>query len=148
MAERSEALSSTSTGKASEISNDKGKTAISDQVVAKIAGIAAGETEGVHELLPRGVGKAISTLAQRVTWGDLRGKSVNVEVGTREAAIDLKLVLHYGVNIPKVAQAVRENVIDAIRSMTGLVVKEVNIDVADLYFPEDDKGDKNRPRVE
>ena len=45
----------------------------------------------------------------------------------------------YGVSIPDVTQAVRQNIINRVREMTGLIVKEVNIDVVDLYFPEDEQ---------
>ena len=60
---------------------------------------------------------------------------VNVVVGEIEAAIDLGMSVDYGENIPQVADAVRRNIIGRIQAMTGLIVKEVNIDVTDLYFP-------------
>jgi len=60
---------------------------------------------------------------------------VNVVVGEIEAAVDLGMSVDYGENIPQVADAVRNNVIGRIQAMTGLIVKEVNIDVTDLYFP-------------
>jgi len=49
--------------------------------------------------------------------------------------VDLGMSVDYGENIPQVADAVRNNVIGRIQAMTGLIVKEVNIDVTDLYFP-------------
>jgi uncharacterized alkaline shock family protein YloU len=60
-----------------------------------------------------------------------------VEVGQREAAVDLNMTVDYGVNIPQLAEAVRQNITDRIRTMTGLIVKEVNINAGDLYFPEE-----------
>ncbi len=134
------------------ISSQQGKTIIADIVVAKIAGIAAREIEGVHELLPQSVGDRLAGLAQRVTGTEARAQGVAVEVGEREAAIDLKIVVDYGVNIPQVADAVRRNIINRVRAMTGLIVKEVNIEVNDLYFPEDAQKDAQttpeRPRVQ
>lgn len=120
----------------------KGKTHIANGVVAKIAGIAAREIEGVHELSSSG----LSNLATRITRGDTRATGVSVEVGEREAAVDLAAVMEYGVSIPQVAEAVRRNVMDRIHEMTGLLVKEVNIDVSDLYFPEDETT--SQPRVQ
>jgi uncharacterized alkaline shock family protein YloU len=79
-------------------------------------------------------------LAQRVTGGDQRAQraqGVNVEVGEREAAVDLRLTVDYGLPIVRVAEAVRRNVIDRVEGMTGLTVREVNIAVDDLFFPED-----------
>lgn len=129
-----------------EQKDELGKTMIADLVVAKIAGIAAREVEGVYELVTEGVGSAITGLTQRVIGSDTRAKGVEVEVGKREAAIDLKMIVHYGFNIPKVAGSVRRNIIERIKEMTGLIVREVNIDVTDLFFPNEEAPVE--PRVE
>jgi uncharacterized alkaline shock family protein YloU len=93
------------------------------------------------------MGAAVSGLAQRVGRTDTRSTGVNVEVGEREAAVDLRLTVEYGVSIPELATGVRGNVMKRLQSMTGLRVKEVNIDVVDLYFPEDETQQAER-RVE
>lgn len=134
--------------RATELVTEQGKTTIADVVVAKIAGIAAREMAGVHELVTQGVGGAVSGLAQRVTGADTHSQGVNVEVGEREAAVDLRLTVDYGVNIPQVAEAVRRNIISRLEAMTGLIVKEVNIDVTDLYFLEEEaQPQQTEPRV-
>ncbi|HKS71293.1 MAG TPA: Asp23/Gls24 family envelope stress response protein [Ktedonobacterales bacterium] len=115
-----------------------GKTVIADTVVAKIAGAAAREIEGVHDLVPLGTGAAIAGFAGRLARADQRSAGVSVEVGQREAAVDLNMRVDYGVNIPQVAEAVRQNITERVRGMTGLVVKEVNINAADLYFAEEE----------
>ena len=121
-----------------DLATEYGRTTIANVVVAKIAGLAAREVGGVHELLPLGAGGAIAGLAQRVTGGgDQRTQGVAVEVGEREAAVDLRLTVDYEVSIAQVAEAVRQNVIARVQGMTGLVVREVNIAVDDLFFPED-----------
>ena len=135
--------------RATELVTEQGKTTIADVVVSKIAGIAAREVPGVHELVTQGVGGAVTGLAQRVTGADTRSQGVNVEVGEREAAIDLRLTVDYGVSIPQVAEAVRRNIMARLEAMTGLRVKEVNIDVSDLYFPEEAaQTQQSQPRVE
>ena len=113
----------------------QGSTSISDGVVSKIAEMAAREVRGVHDL-SGGVGGALRRLTPGV---DERGSGADVEVGRKEAIVDLNLVVDYGVSIPQVSQAVRENVIDRIEYMTGLQVKEVNIDVSDLFFVEEER---------
>jgi len=134
--------------RATELVTEQGKTTIADVVVSKIAGIAAREVAGVHELVTQGVGGAVTGLAQRVTRADTRSQGVNVEVGEREAAVDLRLTVDYGVSIPQVAEAVRRNIMSRMEAMTGLVVKEVNIDVTDLYFPEEEAQTQQiEPRV-
>lgn len=127
-------------------STNQGKTTIEDAVVAKIAGLAAREIEGVHSIEPRNAGSAISGLASNLTSRmsgtdqnapSQGGQNVNVEVGEREAAVDLSMTVDYGVNIPQVSDAVRRNIMNRVAAMTGLTVKEVNIDVTDLYFPQE-----------
>jgi len=124
---------------AATLVSEQGRTSIADSVVAKIAGLAAREIDGVYQLVESGAGAAISGLAQRVTGTAAVDRGVAVEVGQREAAVDLKMITIYGASIPDVAQAVRQNIITRVREMTGLLVKEVNIDVTDLYFPGEER---------
>jgi uncharacterized alkaline shock family protein YloU len=117
------------------LQHDKGKTIISDGVVAKIAGLAAREVEGVHSLVATGLGQTVAGLARAVTRQQSQDRGILVEVGEREAAVDVKLSADYGVNLPAIAAAVRNNVIARVEGMTGLIVKEVNVAIIDLYFP-------------
>lgn len=138
----------------------QGRTTIADSVVAKIAGIAAREVTGVHALgggAARAVGairERISSVASGVSPDVAQG--VSVEVGEREAAVDLVLVADYGVSIADLAEGIRRNVIAAVERMTGLDVTEVNIEVQDVYLPSDDDedaddregGTRTEPRVQ
>ena len=126
-----------STPSATTLVTEQGKTTVADVVVAKIAGIAAREVAGVHELLAQGPVGALAGAYQRATGGDQRAHGVNVEVGEREAAVDLRMTVDYGVSIHQVAEAVRRNIINRVQAMTGLTVREVNIAVDDLFFPEE-----------
>jgi uncharacterized alkaline shock family protein YloU len=117
------------------LESDKGATSISDSVVAKIAGIAAREVDGVASLGGALTG-AIAGVVGRIRGSDEhRTAGVGVEVGARQAAVDLSLSVDYPAPIPQVAENVRQNVIDRIEFMTGLEVVEVNVAVADLAFP-------------
>ncbi|HEY7346804.1 MAG TPA: Asp23/Gls24 family envelope stress response protein [Ktedonobacterales bacterium] len=146
--------SGSSPGPIIEASTPQGKTTVEDIVVAKIVDIAAREIDGVHDLTPTSSvaraapGGMTSGLASRITSGEQRGQKVNVLVGEREAAVDMGMIVNYGVSIPQVADAVRRNVIARIAAMTGLVVKEVNIDVSDLYFPQESEQSQPQPRVQ
>lgn len=135
-----------SAGPASPLQSDRGNTTISDAVVTKVAGIAAREVRGVHAL-GGGVSRALGSVTQRVGLGDERSQGVSVEVGEREAAVDLTVIIEFGESIPQVSQAVRENVIKRIEGITGLSVTEVNVAVNDLYFPGDEVPSQP-PRVE
>lgn len=121
-----------------------GKTIIAEGVVAKIAGVAAREVAGVHDLVPLGAGATIAGFAGRLARSDQRTTGVSVEVGQREAAVDLNMTVDYGVNIPQIAEAVRQNIMDRIHAMTGLMVKEVNINASDLYFPAEEAAQQSR----
>ena len=122
---------------------ESGSTSIADAVVTKVAGISAREVPGVHEL-GGGVARALGGVAQRVGVADERSQGVSVEVGEREAAVDLTLVIEYGESIPQVSEAVRNNVIKRVEGITGLSVTEVNVAVNDLYFPGDETAEPQR----
>jgi len=128
-------------GEGGRLSTEKGETTIATGVVAKVVGIAAREVPGVWEM-GAAAGRAIGKATQRVGIGDERTQGVTVEVGTREAAADLVLVVEYGESIPEVADEVRANVIRRVEGICGLEVTEVNIAVTDMHFPggEDDQA--------
>lgn len=123
-----------------------GSTTIDDAVVTKVANIAALEVRGVYEL-GGGVARALGDVRQRAGLSDPRSAGVSVEVGQREAAVDLTLTVEYGESIPQVSEAVRNNVIKRVEGITGLSVTEVNIAVNDLHFP-GDEAPSQPPRVE
>jgi uncharacterized alkaline shock family protein YloU len=75
-------------------------------------------------------------------------QGVTVEVGERQAAVDLDLVIEYGVAIPDLAVAVRGNVIAAVERMCGLEVTEVNISIDDIHLPGDEETEPAEPRVQ
>lgn len=150
--ERMGASSTMESSSGSELVTDKGKTSIADAVVTKIAGIAAREVSGVHNM---GVGgaRAMGSLKERLPVGGGQpspSQGVRVEVGERQAAIDLDIVTEYGVPIVDVSQAVRDNVVNRVESMTGLEVTEVNVSVDDIYIeqPEEPAPPPAEPRVQ
>lgn len=128
----------------------RGKTTIADGVVEKIAGMAAREVAGVHAM-GAGMSRTFGAVRDRVPGGSSVTRGVKVEVGETQAAIDLDIVVEYGVSITDVANDVRENVIGAIERMAGLEVVEVNVTVDDVKLP--DEGDEEeqspeRPRLQ
>lgn len=118
----------------------RGATTIADSVVTKVAGIAAREVPGVYQLGGASA-RALGSVTQRVGIGDVRTQGVSVEVGERQAAVDLDIVVDYGVAIADLAAAVRANVISSLESMTGLEVTEINIAVGDIHFDDDEDSD-------
>ncbi|MGA4838848.1 Asp23/Gls24 family envelope stress response protein [Streptomyces sp. G45] len=139
-------LSGGSTG-AGEPPATRGRTSIADVVVVKIAGMAAREIPGVYDM-GGGLSRALGAVRDRVPGGRSNvGRGVKVEVGERQTAIDLDIVVEYGVPITDVAHDVRENVIAAVERITGLEVVEVNVAVNDVRLPDDDT-ESGESRVE
>lgn len=128
----------------SPLVTEKGKTKIADTVVRKIAGNATREISGVHALGTGGT-RAFGAIRQRIpgSSGPNVAQGVAVEVGEQQTAIDLDVVVEYGVSIVDLANAIRGNVSSAIERMTGLEVVEVNIDVDDVFIQGDD--DQQQP---
>jgi len=122
----------------SDLVRSDGKTTIADTVVAKIAGIAVREVSGVYSLGGT-ASRAVGALRERIPGSSTNhSQGVSVEVGEKEAAIDVQLIAEYGVSIADLASGIRRNVIAAIERMTGLQVTEVNIEVQDVHVESDD----------
>ncbi|MEU0133021.1 Asp23/Gls24 family envelope stress response protein [Streptomyces sp. NPDC006296] len=123
---------------ADEPAATRGRTSIADVVVVKIAGSAAREIPGVHAM-GGGLSRTLGAVRDRVPGGRPNvGRGVKVEVGERQTAIDVDLVVEYGVAIADLARDVRENVIAAVERITGLEVVEVNVTVNDVHLPDED----------
>ncbi|NGO80967.1 Asp23/Gls24 family envelope stress response protein [Streptomyces sp. YC504] len=119
----------------------RGRTTIADGVVEKIAGLAARDVVGVHAM---GLSRTFGAVRDRVPGAKAVTRGVKAEVGEVQTALDLEIVVDYGVSIVDVARAVRENVIAAVERMTGLEVVEVNIAVGDVKLPDEEDDDEAR----
>ncbi|MCL0067692.1 Asp23/Gls24 family envelope stress response protein [Peptococcaceae bacterium] len=117
--------------------NSLGSIKVADEVVGIIAGLAATEVPGVVGM-SGGIGGGIAEILGRKNLS----KGVKVEVGEKEAAVDLYVIIEFGMPIPEVAANIQKNVKESIEKMTGLSVVEVNIHVQGVHFPKEDKEGK------
>ncbi|MBO9609101.1 MAG: Asp23/Gls24 family envelope stress response protein [Paenibacillaceae bacterium] len=117
----------------------QGLIRISDDVVATIAGLAALETSGIAAMS----GGISEGLAKRLSGKNVQ-KGISVEVGQLEAAIDLRIIVHYGTQIQDVCRELQLNVREAVENMTGLRVVEVNVKVEGVAFKEEELDDPHR----
>jgi uncharacterized alkaline shock family protein YloU len=144
-APRNEATASTRasvTTRGSGLESSQGKTMIADTVVSKIAGLATRQVNGVAGF-GGGAARAMGAVRERIPGARASSsQGVAVEVGEHQAAIDLTIVVDYGVAIVELARAIRRNVIGSIERMTGLEVVEVNISVVDLKQPGEGTGEE------
>lgn len=106
---------------------ERGKTFIADEVVSVIARIAAEQIEGVHQIGASSFRSLISRLGRR--------HGIESEVGNREAALDIDVVVEFGYPIREMARELRRAVIESVEHMTGRSVVEVNVNVVDVYVP-------------
>ncbi|WP_328681998.1 Asp23/Gls24 family envelope stress response protein [Streptomyces sp. NBC_00322] len=126
----------------------RGRTAIADGVVEKIAGTAAREVPGIHAL-GGGISRSMGAVRDAVPGGRPSvTRGVKVEVGERQTAVDLSVVVDYGFAIADVVAEVRENVIAGVERMTDLEVVEVNIAVNDVHLPDEEADEATEGRLQ
>jgi len=110
-----------------------GRTIIDDQVVAKVAGIAARDVPGVYAL-GGNAARAFGAIRDAIGSTAL-GQGVRVEVGETQVAVDLTIVVDYPTPMMEVASAVRAAVTNAVTELVGLQVTEVNVAINDVNIP-------------
>lgn len=119
--------------------NEHGTVRIADEVVAIVAGLAATEVAGVAGM-SGGIAGGIAEMLGRKNLS----KGVKVEVGEKEAAVDIFVIVEFGVRIPDVSLKIQQEVKQAIEGMTGLKVVEVNIHVQGVEFPQAEKPEEDQ----
>ena len=119
------------------LANDMGTVTFADDVIAIIAGLAASDIEGVAGMSGSIAGGFAEILGKKNLT-----KGVKVEVGNEQAAIDLSIIVNYGVKIIEVSRNIQESVKKAIETMTGLQVVEVNVHVLGVKFEKEDSAAK------
>jgi uncharacterized alkaline shock family protein YloU len=130
------------------LATEEGQISVADGVVQKIAGKACREIPGVHAMGTGGA-RAFGSIRERIpgSSGPSVAQGVGVEVGETEAAIDLDIVVEYGVPIADLGRSIQRNVKQAVERMTGLRVVEVNVAVDDVYLPAADDDQDTPSRV-
>ncbi|MFA4886147.1 MAG: Asp23/Gls24 family envelope stress response protein [Desulfotomaculaceae bacterium] len=118
-----------------------GSIRIADEVVKVIAGLASIEIKGVAGM-SGGLAGGIAEMLGRKNLA----KGIKVEVGEKEAAVDLFVIMDYGIRIPDVAAQIQESVKNAVERMTGLVVVEVNVNVQGVAFASESREEEHRVR--
>jgi uncharacterized alkaline shock family protein YloU len=130
------------------LATSEGTITVAENVVQKIAGKACREVAGVHAMGTGGT-RAFGAVRERIpgSSGPNVAQGVGVEVGEKEAAVDLDVVVDYGVSIAELGRSIQRNVKQSVERMTGLRVVEVNIAVDDVYLPSDGEQDTQPSRV-
>ena len=149
---KSQSSSVAQSDNSSALQTEHGQTGVADTVVSKIAGMAAREVSGVHNL-GGGTARMVGALRERIPGGRVNvQQGISVEGGDRQAAVDISIVAEYGVAIHELAEAIRKNIIVSVEAMTGLEVTEVNVTVHDVHLDidddDEDDDEQEQPRVQ
>lgn len=120
---------------------ERGTTTIRNEVVEKIAGIAAREVPGVYDL-GGDVARLFSSVRERIGLGESeKDQGVKVRLEGKAAEITVTIVIEFGFVVLPVTEKVREKVISSVESMLGLEVTAVGVIVDDVHEPEGNDGD-------
>ncbi|WP_455919768.1 Asp23/Gls24 family envelope stress response protein [Priestia megaterium] len=122
------AVNETNTPVKSQKNTHQNTLTFEDQVIKKIAGIAANEIKGILSMS----GGFMSGLTDRFRGTEDITKGINAEVGEKQVALDLKVIVEYGKNVPAIFSEIVNNVKKSVHEMTGLEVVEVNMHVEDV----------------
>ncbi|WP_432835904.1 Asp23/Gls24 family envelope stress response protein [Dactylosporangium sp. CA-092794] len=124
-----------------ELAAERGITTIADEVVEKVAGIAARQVPGVYDL-GGDVARVFAAVRDRIGLGGEDGETsnrgVSVRLEGRTATVRVTLVIEYGFVVYSVAEKVRTKVIGSVENLLGLEVTAVDIVVDDVHVDEKD----------
>ncbi|MBZ2386849.1 Asp23/Gls24 family envelope stress response protein [Anaerococcus murdochii] len=111
-----------------ELEYEESKLIIEDKVVAKIARIAINNVDGILDMK----GNIADSIGSFFGSNDRSTAGVNVEVGEKEAKINLDVIIEYGKNARQIFNDIQRTVGQNVKEMTGLDVVTVNVDVVDV----------------
>ncbi|NUR88226.1 MAG: Asp23/Gls24 family envelope stress response protein [Nonomuraea sp.] len=122
----------------------KGRIKVEDEVVEKVAALAALEVSGVADM-GGDLARAFESVRDRIGFGSRRGnQGVDARILDRQVAIDVTIVVEYGHVVMEVAAEVKANVARSVSRMLGMRVTEVNVTVDDVRLP----GERRSATVE
>ena len=115
---------------------------IADDVDAVIAGKAVSEVSGVAGMAGGFAGGISEVLSGKKNLS----KGIKVDLSSKEAKIDVNIIVEYGVRIPDVAFEIQNRVKKAVEAMTGLAVSSVNVHVQGVKTSEE-KEEQAQPEI-
>jgi uncharacterized alkaline shock family protein YloU len=108
-----------------KLKNDLGTVYISEEVMLKIVGYAALECYGIVAMNSKRAKDGI------VEWLGRENLSKGVQIREVDGKldVDLYIIVEYGISVTAVCNAIKEVVKYKLESMTGVEVRNVNINV-------------------
>ena len=123
-----------------EIEQEVSKLSFADKVVAKISRIAVNRVDGILDM-KASFFDSVSSVFQSSNEQDTSG--VDVEVGEKEAKVNMQIILEYGKSAPRIFEQIKKVVKENVKEMTGLDVVTVNVDVVDVMTREEYRAKKS-----
>ncbi|HLR08216.1 MAG TPA: Asp23/Gls24 family envelope stress response protein [Bacillota bacterium] len=117
--------------------SEMGRVEIAPEVIEVIAGIAASEVEGLYAMRGNFATGVVERFGKKT-----HSKGVKVELTDDGIAIDLYVILNFGVSIPKVAQKIQDNIRQTLKNMTSLHIDEINVHVVGLQMDDQEETDE------
>lgn len=111
--------------------DNKTELAVSNEVLEKMAKLAAEEIDGVA-----GLCKKTIDIKNKTAF-----KAVNVQNNNGSVYINMYICVKRDVDVRTVSEAVQQNVKDKIQTMAGTAVTKVNVTVADIDLSEEKQED-------
>ena len=126
---------------------ERGRTTIADEVVEKIAGIAAREVPGVYDL-GGDAARLVSAVRERLHLGEeSAAQGVSVRLEGRQAEITVVIVIEYGFQVFSVTEKVREKVISSVENLLGVEVTAVDVTVDDIHIADETPSGNDAERA-
>ncbi|MFH1190474.1 MAG: Asp23/Gls24 family envelope stress response protein [Candidatus Omnitrophota bacterium] len=122
-----------------ERTTDLGVVRINNEAITTIASVAAMEVRGVHKM-----GGGLKRALHEVFLRDRISGGVKISVKESDIKLTVSIIVDYGIDIPRVADAVQDSVKHAVEKMTGLVMSEVDVVVDGVYTPPIHDQEKRR----
>ena len=107
----------------SKIKTELGTITIENEVIAKIAGLAAVESYGIVGMAAKNVKDGLVQLLKRESLT----KGIKLNTDNDALIIDLHIIVEYGTNISAIVDSLVESVKYRVEEYVGLTVAEVNI---------------------
>lgn len=120
------------------ITEIKGTLVYEEKVIQKIVGLALESVDGLLAI----DGGFFSNLTGKLVNTDNVTAGVDVEVGKKQVAVDLKIIAEYKKNVPQIYKNIKEIIQKEVSNMTDLEVVEVNVSVIDIKTKEQQEEDE------
>ena len=101
---------------------------ISNEAIATYAGIAVSEIPGVY-----GMSGTLSGITEAISGKKNYSRGIKIDADEKDVRIDVNIIVEYGARIPEIAFEIQTKVKKSVETMTGLKVREVNVNVQGVH---------------